>query len=82
MAISKVLVVDDSPADLKNISNIVSEAGFSVVSATNGKDAVQMAKAEKPNIIFLDIIMPAMDGFATCRALANDNETKCRVPDD
>ena len=68
MAISKVLVVDDSPADLKNISNIVSEAGFSVVSATNGKDAVQMAKAEKPNIIFLDIIMPAMDGFATCRA--------------
>ena len=35
-----------------------------------------MAKAEKPNIIFLDIIMPAMDGFATCRALANDNETK------
>ncbi len=76
MAISKVLVVDDSPADLKNISNIVSEAGFSVVSATNGKDAVQMAKAEKPNIIFLDIIMPAMDGFATCRALANDDETK------
>ena len=43
MAISKVLVVDDSPADLKNISNIVSEAGFSVVSATNGKDAVPVS---------------------------------------
>ena len=79
MAINKVLVVDDSPADLKNITNIVSEAGFAVVSATNGKDAVEVAKAEKPSIIFLDIIMPSMDGFATCRALANNEETK-KIP--
>ncbi len=76
MAITKVLVVDDSPAELKNITNIISEAGFPVVSATNGSEAIQKAKAEKPSIIFMDVIMPTMDGFATCRALANDEDTK------
>lgn len=74
--INKILVVDDSPADLKNITNILSEAGFVVVSASDGKEAIQKAKAEKPSIIFMDIIMPSMDGFATCRALAADEETK------
>ncbi|MCK7582300.1 MAG: response regulator [Chromatiales bacterium] len=46
------------------------------MSANNGREAVEKAKTEKPDIVFLDIIMPAMDGFATCRALANDGETK------
>ncbi|MER2557205.1 MAG: response regulator [Candidatus Competibacter denitrificans] len=74
--INKILVVDDSPADLKNITNILSEAGFVVVSASDGKEAIQKAKVEKPSIIFMDIIMPSMDGFATCRALTADEETK------
>lgn len=74
--INKILVVDDSPADLKNITNILSEAGFVVVSASDGKEAIQKAKTEKPSIIFMDIIMPSMDGFATCRALAAEEETK------
>ncbi len=76
MVVSKVLVVDDSPADLTNIANIVSEAGCVVISATNGKEAIEKAKAEKPDIIFLDIIMPDMDGYATCRRLSGDSETK------
>lgn len=76
MAINKVLVVDDSPADLTNIKNIISEAGCNTVSASNGKEAVQKAKQEKPDLIFLDVIMPEMDGFATCRMLHNDNDTK------
>lgn len=76
MAINKILVVDDSLADLKNITDIISEAGFIVVSATNGNEAIQKAKSEKPSLIFMDIIMPNMDGFAACRALANDAETK------
>lgn len=76
MALSKVMVVDDSPADLKNIRDIVTEAGFMVISATNGKEALEKAKAEKPGLIFLDVIMPEMDGFATCRALGAEPETK------
>lgn len=74
--INKILVVDDSPADLKNITNILTEAGFIVISATNGQEAIQKAQAEKPSLIFMDIIMPTMDGFATCRTLAGQEDTK------
>jgi twitching motility two-component system response regulator PilH len=76
MAIRKVLVVDDSPTDLANIENIVKEAGCVVVAATNGKEAVEKAKIEKPDLIFMDIIMPDMDGYAACRLLNNEKETK------
>ena len=76
MTINKVLVVDDSPADLTNIKNIVSEAGFTVVSATTGKEALEKAQTEKPDLIFLDIIMPDMDGYAACRQLVRDDSTK------
>lgn len=76
MAVRKVLVVDDSPTDLANIKNIVNEAGCIVITATNGKEAVEKAKAEQPDLIFMDIIMPDMDGYAACRLLHNENVTR------
>ena len=76
MAIRKVLVCDDSTADRTNLERIVSGTGCVVITANNGKEALEKAKAEKPDLIFLDIIMPDMDGYATCRALTNDPETK------
>jgi twitching motility two-component system response regulator PilH len=76
MAVNKVLVVDDSPADLANIKGIVSEAGCTVVTATNGAEAIAMAKSEKPQLIFLDILMPDMDGFEACRKLGSDGATR------
>lgn len=76
MAIKKVLVVDDSLTDLTNIKNIVSDAGCLVYTATNGEEAIEKAKTEKPDLIFLDIVMPDQDGFGTCRKLAASSETK------
>ena len=76
MTASKVLVVDDSPTDLANIRSIVSDAGCTVVTATSGVEAIAKAKSEKPDVIFLDIIMPDMDGFEACRKLTNDVDTK------
>lgn len=76
MKARKVLVVDDSPVDLANITNIVTEAGCVVIGATNGDDAIKKAKSEQPDLIFLDIVMPNMDGYATCRTLAGDSATK------
>lgn len=72
----KALVVDDSPVDLTHIKNILSDAGCFVVTATSGSEAIAKAKAEKPNVIFLDIVMPDMDGFEACRQLAADPSTK------
>lgn len=76
MAITKVLVVDDSLTDLTNIKNIVTDAGCLVFTASNGVEAFDKAKAEKPDVIFLDIVMPDQDGFGTCRKLAASSETK------
>lgn len=76
MPVRKVLLVDDSPTDLANIKNIVTEAGCVVITATNGKEAVEKAKLEKPDLIFMDIIMPDMDGYAACRLLGSEGVTK------
>ena len=76
MAIKKVLVCDDNATDLANIEKIVSGAGCVVIKATGGKEAVEKAKAEKPDLIFMDIVMPEMDGYAATRALQGDPATK------
>jgi twitching motility two-component system response regulator PilH len=76
MAANKALVVDDSTTDLSNIKAILQEAGWMVTSANNGTQAIERAKADKPNIIFMDIVMPQLDGYGTSRALAEDPATK------
>ena len=72
----KILVVDDSPVDLKNIERIVSDAGAMVITATSGADALAKAKESAPAMIFLDVNMPGIDGFSTARQLAADPATK------
>jgi len=74
--VSKVLVVDDSPAELQNLKTILSDAGCVVSTATSGSEAVKKALSEKPNVIFMDVIMPEMDGFAATRELSANAATK------
>lgn len=76
MAISKILICDDSQTDLMNLKNALEGTNCIVLTATNGEEAVKKAKAERPDVIFLDIVMPGMDGFAACRTLRNDPDTK------
>lgn len=72
----KILVCDDSPTELTNMEKIISDAGYTVVTAKTGAEAVGMAKAEKPGMIFMDIVMPDMDGYEACRLLGRDGDTK------
>src|SRR3972149_938105 len=76
MTVRKVLCVDDSAADLSALRKILNGANINVVFATNGKDAIQYAKTEMPDLIFLDIVMPDMDGFKVMRELQKDPATK------
>lgn len=76
MTIRKVMCVDDSAAELGMITQVVSNANCTVVTATNGRDAIVRAKSEAPELIFLDIVMADMDGFAVMRELQNDPATK------
>jgi twitching motility two-component system response regulator PilH len=72
----KVLVVDDSPVDITNLKAILADLGCSVITASNGVEAVAKAKAEKPAVVFLDIVMPDMDGYEACRRLTAEPETR------
>jgi two-component system alkaline phosphatase synthesis response regulator PhoP len=62
----KVLIVDDEPDILEFVSYNLNKEGFQVVSASNGQEALEVAKREKPQLVLLDVMMPAMDGIETC----------------
>lgn len=72
----KILIVDDQKDVLKVLDKRLSGAGYSVIKAESGKDALLLAKAEHPDLIILDIIMPEMDGAETANILKNDPQTK------
>ncbi len=65
----KILVIDDDPAVLGAYKLILDEAGYSVRQSDNGLQGIEMAKAERPDLIFLDLKMPGMDGVETLRRL-------------
>jgi len=79
MAINKVLLVDDSPMDLANIRGIVADAGYSVLTATTGTEAIEVAKNELPDLIFMDIVMQGADGYDACRVISQNGDTR-RIP--
>lgn len=76
MPVTKVLVVDDSAADLLHIRRILEDAGYMTLAASSGREAVATAQSQRPDLIFLDIIMQEMDGYEACRRLAKDDATR------
>ncbi|MDD4087510.1 MAG: response regulator, partial [Bacteroidales bacterium] len=71
MDVSKfsILLVDDEVDVLEFLSYNLKKEGFKVLTATNGKEAVKKAVAELPQLIILDVMMPEMDGVATCEEI-------------
>jgi len=62
----KILLVDDEKDILEFLGYNLKKEGFIVITARNGKDAIQLAKQEKPHLIILDVMMPQLDGIETC----------------
>ena len=75
MAGKKVLVVDDTAAHLQQMKEIVSDAGYQVITATSGREAVEKTRKEKPSMVFLDIVMDDLDGYGACREITRDDAT-------
>lgn len=73
---SLILVVDDSPTNLEIISNCLRNAGYIFLTAPDGQMALQHVKYKTPDLILLDVIMPGIDGFKTCKALKENPETR------
>jgi class 3 adenylate cyclase len=66
---SRILVVDDTPANLQTLASILKEKGYRISVATNGRQALEVVEKVEPDLILLDVMMPEMDGFETCRRL-------------
>jgi len=75
----KILIADDEENILQFLSYNLKKEGFEVITATNGADALRLAKIENPDLIVLDIMMPVMDGMETCRELREMPETKDKL---
>jgi twitching motility two-component system response regulator PilH len=76
MAIQKILIVDDSPTERYFLSDVLIKNGFSVSTAENGEEALVKIKADKPQLILMDIVMPGQNGFQVTRAITRDPETQ------
>ena len=69
---AKILLVDDTPANLKLLRQALEPEGYSILVATNGEAALKVAATALPDLLLLDVQMPGIDGFETCRRLKAD----------
>jgi len=72
----KVLVIEDEVQICSNIQQILTLSDFKTVTASNGVEGLRLAKAEKPDLICCDIMMPVLDGYGVLQALRQDPETE------
>ena len=66
---NRVLIVDDTPANIQTLAAVLKEKGYPISVATNGRQALDVVARVRPALILLDVMMPEMDGFETCRRL-------------
>ena len=76
MPIKNILVVDDSPTERFFAVDLLTKAGYNVTTAENGEDGIAKAKATKPDLILMDVVMPGLNGFQATRTLTRAEETK------
>jgi two-component system alkaline phosphatase synthesis response regulator PhoP len=72
----KILVVDDEPSIVRPLVFILKREGYEVITASNGEEGLQMARTQKPDLIFLDVMMPKKNGYEVCKELKCDSDLK------
>jgi twitching motility two-component system response regulator PilH len=76
MSMALVLIVDDSPTELHVMQKALERSGFKTVTASDGAEGIRLAREIHPDLIFMDIVMPGMNGYQATRTLANDPQTR------
>jgi chemotaxis family two-component system response regulator PixH len=74
-----ILIVEDTPSEMELISHFLRESGYTVISAVSGKEALDKAVEQRPDVIISDVVMPGMSGFELCRSLKKHPITE-KVP--
>jgi len=73
MCEKKILVVDDEPNVIKSLTFVLRKEGYDVSSAANGEDAMTKIRESKPNLMFLDVMMPRKNGYEVCQEVKSDS---------
>jgi len=76
----KILIVDDDPSIREILSTQLSRLSFQVAAAADGKEAVELFKSEKPDLVLMDMMMPVLDGLAACQQIRALEKKGTRVP--
>jgi len=71
-----ILIVDDSPTEVHVFKSALEKHGYRTASAKDGAEGVKLAREMRPDLIFMDIVMPGMNGFQATRTLASDPNTR------
>ena len=71
-----ILIVEDDPKSLKLIRDLLRASGYAIIEATDGRQGVEQARAQKPDLIFMDIQMPVVNGIEATKILKTDRATK------
>lgn len=74
MAINKILIVDDSPTERLYLTDILVKHGYTVSTADNADGVLERIRAERPDLVLMDVVMPGTNGFQVTRAIARDPE--------
>jgi twitching motility two-component system response regulator PilH len=77
--VTKVLVVDDSQAEIRLLQSVLQQAGFHTVAISDPMKIEEAIEEERPNVILLDVVMPQRNGFQVCRDLKNQ-ESYAKIP--
>lgn len=80
MAQQLVLVTDDNPDVRLIFKTILEDRGFAVAQAVNGEEAVELVRLHRPDLIFMDLMMPGMDGWEAMATLRTDAEEISKIP--
>jgi len=70
-----VLIIDDSPTDVRVFTTLLEKAGYRVSSAATAEDGIARVKRDRPDLVIMDVIMPGMNGFQATRQLSRDGDT-------
>ncbi len=73
---AKVLIVDDVPENLRILRDTLEDEGYRISASPSGEVALQIAPTVVPDLILLDVMMPEMDGFETCRRLKQEESLR------
>ncbi len=71
-----ILIVEDDPKSMTLTKDLLKISGYTTIQATDGKQGVELAKAAKPDLILMDIMMPKMDGYTACHDIKADEATR------